>query len=320
MHFKRLAVLVCALTVAGASYADTYPSQPIRLYLGYSPAGAADLIGRIVAEGMSKRLGQPIIVQNKPGAGGTIAANALANVQPDGYTLGLATANIFGLDQQLYKVSYSPQDLAPIMLLTTSPLVLAVNKDLGVNTVQDLIAMVKANPGKLNYSTSGVGGSPHIAALTFEEMTGGKMTHVPYKGGAPAITAVAGGEVDLSFGTASSVLPMGRQGGVKMLGVTTLETSTIAPDLKPIDDLGLPGFEYTFWYGLFGPAGLPEEVVQKLSKAAVDTLNDPEVKEKLLHSGNQAAPMASPAEFAKWAAQSGAKVLERAKKAKIANK
>ena len=313
-----LGSLALAVAISSPSaQAGSYPERPIRLLVGYSPAGAADTIGRFVADALSKQLGQSIVVENRPGAGSTLASAELARAPADGYTLGLGTGTLFGMDQYLYKVGYTPSDFTPIMRLTISPLLLAVNKNLGVTSVDDLIAKIKSNPGKLNYSSSGMGGSPHMAALIFQDTIGGDMVHVPYKGGSPALQAVAAGEVDLSFGTAPSVLPMAQADKVKVLAVSTLEPSDAAPGIPPLAQQGLPGFDFTFWFGLFGPAGLPSDVQARLSKATTEVLNDPALKEKLLVTGNIAAPMESSQAFAEWAQQNGDFVLQRAKKAHV---
>ena len=312
-------LLLAAALAAGAApaLAQPYPNRPIRLIVGYSPSGAADLIARIVAEAMGKELGQSIVVDNKPGAGSTLASSLLWRAPADGYTLGLATATLYGIDQHLYKVKYQPTDFTPITRLTVSPLVLAVNKDLGIGSVQELVAKMKAQPGKMNYSSSGIGGSPHIAALSFEKAVGGQMVHIPFKGGAPALQAVAAGDVQLSFGTAASVLPLGRPGTVKMLGVTTEQPSAVVPGLPTLAAQGLPGFAFSFWFGLFGPAQLPAEVTQRLYAAATRALADPQVQRKLLDTGNEALASSAPAEFDAWAAASGREALERIKEANV---
>ena len=221
----RTASLILCLCLPAAMAlpvsAEPYPTRPIRILVGYSPAGAGDFIARIVGEAMARELGQPVTIDNRPGAGSTLASNLLAQAPADGYTLGLATGTLYGIDQQLYKVRYTPASFTPVSRLTVSPLILAVNKDIGVADLKQLVAKAQANPGKLNYSSSGIGGSPHIAALSFEKAVGAKMAHIPYKGGAPALQAVVAGDVQLSFGTAASVLPLGQQGTVHMLGVTT---------------------------------------------------------------------------------------------------
>ena len=314
---KRFFAVITALALPVAAVAQAYPNKPIRLIIGYTPGGAADVIARIVGDAMGRQLGQPLNVDNKPGAGSTLASELLARAPNDGYTLGLATGTLYGIDQQLYKVKYTPADFTPITRFTISPLILAVNKDLGVRNVKELVAYAKAHEGKMNYSSSGIAGSPHMGALTFEKAIGSKMTHIPFKGGAPALQAVASGDVQLSFGTASSVLPIGQQGLVRMLAVSTAERSAIAPELPTIAESGLPGFEFSFWFGLFGPANLPKDVVDRLYAAAVKVLADPDVKAKLLAGGNEAAPSKSPAEFHSWATSDGKKVLERVQQAGV---
>jgi len=311
MRFAPLAAALFAALCTVPALAQGYPNRPIRLIIGYSPAGAADYIARIVGEAMSKELGQAVTVDNKPGAGSTLSSTLLSQAPADGYTLALATGTLYGIDQHLYKVKYTPANFTPITRFTISPLILAVNKDTGVTTLPDLIARVKANPGKLNYSSSGIGGSPHIAALSFERAINGKMAHIPYKGGAPALQAVAAGDVQLSFGTAASVLPLGQQGVVRMLGVTTTEPSEIAPGLATLSSVGLPGFDFNFWFGLFGPAGMPQEVSDKLFAVATRALSDPQVRAKLLTTGNEAAASRSPAEFHEWATANGRAQLDR---------
>lgn len=312
-------VALACLAASGAAQAqwNDCPARQIRLVIGYTPGGAADAIARIVGEAMSKQLGVGIVVDNKPGAGSTLASDILARAAPDGCTLGLATGTLYGIDQYLYKAKYTPQDFTPITRLTTSPLILAVNKGLGAASISELKDKARAASGGLNYSSSGIGGSPHLAALTFEKAIGTGMTHIPYKGGAPALQAVAQGDVHFSFGTASSVLPLGQQGMVRMIGISSAARSAIAPEMPTLQELGLPGFEFTFWFGLFGPARLPKEMVDKLYAAAVKAAHLPEVKARLLSSGNEVATSASPGEFNAWATEDGRRVRERAEQAKV---
>ncbi len=312
-------VLARALTMAAlavsfvppALAADDYPNRPIRVLVGYTPAGAADYVARIFGEALSKQLGQTIVVDNKPGAGSTLASTALAGAPPDGYTLALATATLYGIDQRLYKARYKGEDFTPITRLTVSPLILAVNRNLGVADVKALVAKAKADAGGFNYSSSGIGGSPHVAGLQFEKATGVRMTHVPYKGGAPALQAVAAGEVQMSFGTAASVLPMGTQGVVKMIGVTTPKPSDVAPGLPSLAETGLPGFNFTFWFGLYGPAGLPPEIRDKIFAATRKVMADPQIRAKLAANGSEVSLSESPAEFGAWASADGRNALER---------
>jgi len=303
--------MLLAVSLSLPAVAQSYPERPVRLIIGYTPAGAADFIARIVGDAMGKALGQPVLVDNKPGAGSTLASTLLAQAPADGYTLGLATGTLYGIDQHLYKVKYTPASFTPITRFTVSPLILAVNKDIGVTDLKQLVAKARANPGKLNYSSSGIGGSPHVAALSFEKAIAAKMAHIPYKGGAPALQAVAAGDVQFSFGTAASVLPLGQQGGVRMIGVTTADRSEVAPDLPTLAASGLPGFEFSFWFGLFGPAGLSKEVQDKLYAAAQKALADPQVRAKLLATGNEAALSPSAVEFSRWATNDGKAALDR---------
>ncbi|MET0334458.1 MAG: tripartite tricarboxylate transporter substrate binding protein [Rhizobacter sp.] len=308
--------LALASGMAQAQWNDC-PARQIRLVIGYTPGGAADAIARIVGDAMAKQLGVGIVVDNKPGAGSTLASDILARAAPDGCTLGLATGTLYGIDQYLYKAKYTPQDFTAITRLTTSPLILAVNKGLGADSIAGLKEKARAAAGGLNYASSGIGGSPHMAALMFEKSIGAGMTHIPYKGGAPALQAVAQGDVHFSFGTASSVLPLGHQGMVRMIGISSLTRSAIAPEIPTLAELGLPGFEFTFWFGLFGPAKLPKEMVEKLHTAAVKAANQPEVKAKLLSSGNEVSTSATPEAFNSWASEDGRRVRERAEQAKV---
>lgn len=317
----RLTALAATFLGLASGHAEAQwshcPSGQIRLIIGYTPGGAADAIARIVGDAMSRQLGVGIVVDNKPGAGSTLASELLVRAAPDGCTLGLATGTLYGIDQYLYRVKYTPADFTPITRLTTSPLILAVNKGLGVASLNELRDKARNAASGLNYSSSGIGGSPHLAALTFEKAIGAQMTHIPYKGGAPGLQAVAQGDVHLSFGTASSVLPLGQQGLVRMLGVSSAARSAIVPEMPTLQELGLPGFEFTFWFGLFGPAKLPKEMVDRLYAAAVKATNSPEVKAKLLSSGNEVATSPSPEAFHAWATEDGRRVRERAEHAKV---
>lgn len=316
MNKRLLAGALSAVFMVGAAQAAGYPDRPIKVLIGYSPGGSSDLIARIVTAAMSEKLGQPIVVESKPGAGSSIASNVIANAPKDGYTLGLATGNIYGVDQFTYNVSYKPEDFTPINLLASYPLILAVNAEKGPKTFAEFMAKAKANPGKMFYSSSGIAGSPHTSAVMLQEYMGTTFTHVPYKGGNPALVAVASGDVDFSMGTAPSVLPLGRGGKVRMLAVSSAERSKVAPDLPTIAESGVKDFDYGFWFGLFGPAGMPADVTQKLFDVTTEVLNDPEVQKKLIGIGAEAAPFKTRQAFEEYARKNGAFVLERVKKAK----
>ncbi|QSI32875.1 tripartite tricarboxylate transporter substrate binding protein [Variovorax sp. RKNM96] len=309
---RAIAFAAAALLAPAGAFADTYPSRPITLVVGFPAGGGADTVARIVSDKLAKVLGQPIIIDNKPGAGTTIASDQVARAAPDGYTLLLGSGNLYGSDKLLYKaVKYDgAKSFVPISRWSSAPMLLAVNKDVSAKTVQALIAEARQNPGKLAYSSSGTGVVTHLAGLSFEKAAGVTMLHVPYKGGAPSIQAVAAGDVQLTFGTPPSVLPMAQGQKLRVLAVTSGQRSPLFPDVPSVAEAGVKGYDYTFWFGLFAPAGLPPEMTQKLFDASVAALNDPDVKARLEKSGNESAPSKSLAEFRTWALAEGAKSKE----------
>jgi len=309
---RAIAFAAAALLAPAGAFADTYPSRPITLVVGFPAGGGADTVARIVSDKLAKVLGQPIIIDNKPGAGTTIASDQVARAAPDGYTLLLGSGNLYGSDKLLYKaVKYDgAKSFVPISRWSSAPMLLAVNKDVSAKTVQALIAEARQNPGKLAYSSSGTGVVTHLAGLSFEKAAGVTMLHVPYKGGAPSIQAVAAGDVQLTFGTPPSVLPMAQGQKLRVLAVTSGQRSPLFPDVPSVAEAGVKGYDYTFWFGLFAPAGLPPEMAQKLFDASVAALNDPDVKARLEKSGNESAPSKSLAEFRTWALAEGAKSKE----------
>ncbi|BEP56810.1 tripartite tricarboxylate transporter substrate-binding protein [Variovorax sp. V118] len=311
-ELRALSFAAAALLASAGALADTYPSRPITLLVGFPAGGGADTVARIVGDKLGKLLGQPIVIDNKPGAGTTIASDQVARAAPDGYTLLLGSANLYGSDKLLYKsVKYDgAKSFVPISRWSSAPMLLAVNKDVSAKTVQALIAEARQNPGKLAYSSSGAGVVTHLAGLSFEKAAGVQMLHVPYKGGAPSIQAVAAGDVQLTFGTPPSVLPMAQGQKLRVLAVTSGQRSPLFHDVPSVAEAGVKGYDYTFWFGLFGPAGLPPEVAQKLFDASVAALNDPEVKARMEKSGNESAPSKSLAEFRAWALAEGAKSKE----------
>jgi tripartite-type tricarboxylate transporter receptor subunit TctC len=311
-QLRAVSFAAAALLASAGALADGYPARPITLVVGFPAGGGADTVARIVSDKMAKLLGQPVIIDNKPGAGTTIASDQVARAAPDGYTLLLGSANLYGSDKLLYKaVKYDgARSFVPISRWSSAPMLLAVNKDVSAKTVQALIAEARQNPGKLAYSSSGTGVVTHLAGLSFEKAAGVTMLHVPYKGGAPSIQAVAAGDVQLTFGTPPSVLPMAQGQKLRVLAVTSGQRSPLFPDVPSIAEAGVKGYDYTFWFGLFAPAGLPPEMAQKLFDASVAALNDPEVKARLEKSGNESAPSKSLAEFRSWATAEGAKSKE----------
>ena len=275
-----------------------YPNKPIRLVIGFAPGGAADFVARVMSEEFGKALGQPVVVENKPGAGSSIAAEQVAKAPPDGYTLLIASPSSISVNPALNpNLSYKPGDLIAVTKMTTSPLVLAVNPATGIRSVAGLIAAAKKDPGKLNYSTSGNGSAPHLGAALFCQLTGTQMTHIPYKGGAPAIQSVMAGDTQLTFGTSPSVLPQVNGGKLLALAVSTRERSPLVPELPGMKEAGLPEYNLEFWYGMFVPAGTPPAIVKKIYDATLTAMQQPSVKAALARDGTEVSLSASPEEF-----------------------
>jgi tripartite-type tricarboxylate transporter receptor subunit TctC len=275
-------------TMSLGAMAQAYPAKPIRLLIGFAPGGAADYVARAMSQAMSTALGQTVVVENRPGAGSSIAADLVAKSQPDGYTLLIASPSSISVNPALNpKLGYTPRDLAPVTKLTSSPLVIAANPDTGINSVQDLVTRAKKEPGKLNYATSGNGSAPHLGAALFSQVAGVQMTHIPFKGGAPAIQSVVAGDTQLTFGTPPSVLPMIKAGRLKGLAVTKRERTELVPGIPGMAEAGLPEYAIEFWYGLFVPAGTPPAITKKLFDAAKLAMEQPPVKAALAREGTE---------------------------------
>lgn len=301
-----LPALLGMMIATGAQAADAYPSKPIRLIVAFPPGGGADSAARPIADALAQELGQPVVVDNKPGGGTTIAAAAAAAAPADGYTLYMSNAGIYGALQTVYK-EFRPTaaDYTPVALWVSSTLLVAVNNDFGVASVPELITRVKAEPGRYNYASSGAGGGTHLPGVLFTHMTGTDIVHVPYKGGAPAIQGLVSGETQLTFGTPPSVLPLARAGRIRIIATTGAKRSVLFPEVPTVAEGGVPGYEYNVWYGLFGPKGLPREVVDRLFAASNKVLADPALRRKLEATGSEVATSESPAQFARWAASHG---------------
>lgn len=275
-----------------------YPNKSVQVVIGFAPGGAADYVARAMSNEFSKELGQPVVVDNRPGAGSSIAAELVAKSKPDGYTLLIASPSSISVNPALNpNLAYKPSDLFGITKLTTSPLVLAVNPATGIRSVADLIAAAKKDPGKLNYSSSGNGSAPHLGAALFAQLTGVQMTHIPYKGGAPAIQSVMAGDTQLTFGTSPSVLPQSKAGRLHAIAVSTSERSQLVPELPGMKEAGLPAYNLEFWYGIFVPAGTPPAVVKKIHDAATTAMQQPSVKAALARDGTEVSLSASPEQF-----------------------
>jgi tripartite-type tricarboxylate transporter receptor subunit TctC len=300
----RTMLLAAALALAATNALAQYPNKPVRLVVGFAPGGAADTVARALSEPLGRILGQPIIVENRPGAGSSIAAENVAKSAPDGYSVLIASPSSISVNPAINaKLTYKPSDLAPITKVSSSPLLIVVNPGIGVGSVKELIAAAKKDPGKLNYATSGVGSAPHFGAAHFSAIAGVQMVHVPFKGGSPAITSVVAGDTQLSFATPPSVLGMVKANRLKALAVTSKERSQLMPEIPGMAEAGLPDYAMAFWYGLFVPTGTPPDVVKKLYAATIEATQKPEFKAALAREGTEVATSASPEDFAAFLAE-----------------
>ncbi|HEY7903011.1 MAG TPA: tripartite tricarboxylate transporter substrate binding protein [Casimicrobiaceae bacterium] len=321
---RRFVIALCALcatlAVPGFAQSPAYPSRPVRIVVPFPAGGTTDLLARAVAQRFAEVFGQPFIVDNRPGAGGNLGAELVAHSAPDGYTLVMGTVGTHAINPSLYaKMPYDHvKDFAPVFLVAGVPNVLEVNPALPVHTVAELVAYAKAHPDALNFASSGSGTSIHLSGELFKVMAGVSMQHVPYKGSAPALQDLVGGQVQLMFDNLPSSLALIKAGKLRPIAVTSLTRAAALPDVPTIAESGYPGFEASSWFGLLAPAGTPDAIVTKLNAEGNRWLATPEAKEKLLAQGAIAAG-GSPADFkqhiaaetAKWAKvvkQSGAKV------------
>jgi tripartite-type tricarboxylate transporter receptor subunit TctC len=295
---RRLPALFIGWALALGAAAQPYPTKPIRLVVGYPPGGSGDFTTRIAADELTKELGVAIVVENKPGAGGNVAHDFVAHSAPDGYTV--LNAGHMALNRALYKnLSYDPdRDFIPITRLATGPTVICVNNNVPIKDLRELIAYAKANPGKLFNASAGYASAPHLASVLFEAVAGVKFTHVQFKGGGPATQSLLAGDTQVNFATAPTVMGFVRAGRIRALAVSMPHGSPAVPGIPGAEEAGLPGYEYTFWFGLYVPAGTPAGVVARLHGAMVKGLAKPEVREKLALQGMDATPSATPAAFA----------------------
>lgn len=287
-HF--LQATAAGLVIPAASWAeDKYPSKPITLICPYAPGGNADLRSRQVGKFLSETLGQPVLVDNKAGAGGNIGTAMIAQARPDGYTIGMGNFAPLAVNPSMFeKLSFDPQkDLTPICLIEQGPLVLMVRPDSKFKSVKDIIAFAKANPGKLTFASGGLGGSHHLSGELFKQIAGIDMTHVPYKGGSLATVDLLGGQVDMMFEQMYSAAPNLRSGKLRGLAITSKVRSPLFPDIPTMQEAGVPGFEVQNWQGLVGPAHLPPAIVKVLNETCNKALADPALRKQMLDQGNE---------------------------------
>lgn len=287
----RVALAACMTPALPAAHAQSFPAKPITLVVPHSAGGTSDILARTVAAEAAKTLGQTIVIDNKGGANGTIAAKQVASSAPDGYTLLLATASTHGINPSLYsRISYDAvKDFTPVTLLATVPNVLVVGPNIKAGNVQELIAYIRSQGDKTNMGSAGAGTPGHLAGEMFKSEAKLEFTHVPYKGGSPAITDLIGGQIDFMFTTIPGVLPHVKAGTLRALAVTSPERSSAMPDVPTMAESGLPGFQAVSWHGIVAPAGTPDAVVAQLNQALSSALAAPEVKQRLLEEGARAS-------------------------------
>jgi tripartite-type tricarboxylate transporter receptor subunit TctC len=314
---RILLALALALPFSANSqpYPPGYPSKPIRLIVTYPPGGGADAMARLIAPKLGEALGQPILVENRAGASGTIAADLVAKSPPDGYTLMLDAAN-YAVNPSLYpKLPYDPDKaFAPVTLLVLFPNILVVHPGFPVNSVKELIAKAKAEPGKIAFASSGNGSAQHLAGELFRQRAGLDMVHVPYKGGGPALTDVMGGQVPVYFANMASGLPHVKSGKLKALAITGAKRSSAAPDLPTVAESGMPGYQVYEWNAIFAPAGTPPAIVNRLQAEIAKVVKLPEVRDRMLALGGEIVA-SSPADLGAWVREqtaSWAKVVRTA--------
>jgi len=301
-----LAAAAANLLPASRAFAQTYPGKPIRLIVPFPAGGATDLFARTLSQKMSEKLGAAVVVDNKPGAGGAIGSDLAAKAPADGYTLLLATTSTHSIGPSINKLPYDTvRDFTPIGHVGDAPSIMLVPNDSPAKSVREWIDYAKKNPGKLNYASSGPGTIVQLTAELFKSMAGVFVTHIPYKGTALAMPDLMSGKVDLLFDALPTGLPFVRDGRLRALAVTSPQRSPLAPDLPPVADT-LPGFESTTWFGLFGPRGLPADLVARVNAAANQAVSDPELRDKLGKLGIEPAT-GTPAQFAALVAQDAAK-------------
>ena len=295
----RIAIPATLIAIALPAPAADYPTKPIRLVVGFAPGGGTDTTARAMSQKLTEALGQQVVVDNRPGAAGNIAAELVSKATPDGYTLLMGTIAALSINPSLYsKLPFDPiKDFAPITQAVDSTNILSLHPSVPANSVKELIALAKAKP--LNYGSSGVGGTGHLAGELFNTMAGVKMTHVPYKGGGPAMIDLVGGQVQLVFATAASAVPQIKGGKIKGIAVTTAKRSALMPNLPTISEAGLPGFDANNWYGVLAPAKTPRPIIMRLNSEIAKVLAMPDVKNFLFNQGLDPAP-GTPEQFAAY--------------------
>ena len=305
--FRIVAIMLAAvgacIALTAPAVAQTYPGKPVRLVVPFPPGGSLDFAGRLIAQKLTEMWGQPVVVENKPGAGGNIGADLVAKAPADGYTILLGALSTHAVNPSLYaKMPYdAAKDFAPITLIAETPNVLVVNSNSPVQNVKEFIAYTKANPGKLSFGSGSNGSAGHLAGELYKVETGTDAVHIPYKGGAPATQALMAGDTQFMFDNLANAMAQVKGGKLRALAVTTAKRSALAPELPTMAEAGLPGFDISTWYGLFAPTGTPPAIVAKWNADVTRILNMPDVRARFVADGAEPAPN-SPEQFAQFIA------------------
>jgi tripartite-type tricarboxylate transporter receptor subunit TctC len=321
MNRKAFAILTTvALAVVGPSqaFAQAYPSKPVRLVVPFPPGGSTDIVARIVAQKLGERIGQPVLVENRGGAGGTIGTDAVAKAAPDGYVLGFASTSTHAVAPAVYaKLPYDAvKDFAPISLVAVTPYLLVVNPKVEVKTLKEFVAYVKPRPGKFNYASAGTGSTTHLAMEMLKSSAGLFILHIPYNGNGPAGTAVIAGDVEFLFGSLPALLPHAKSGRVRPIAVGTPKRSPSLPDVPTVAESGFPGFDASLWLAVMAPAGTPAAVISRLNKEVVAVVKSPDAADALNKAG--AEPVTStPAELASMVREGVKKYAATVKRAGV---
>ncbi|MCX7962364.1 MAG: tripartite tricarboxylate transporter substrate binding protein [Burkholderiales bacterium] len=309
MSWRRLALAAlcaAALAPAGPSAAQGWPARPVRIVAPYAAGGPIDVSARLLAGRLQESLGQPVLVENRPGAGGNLGVDFVAKSVPDGHTLVIGAVATHAINPTLTGVPYDPvRDFRHVALMVQVPNVLVVNLELPVTSVAELVALARARPGKLDFASGSTGSTGHLAGELFKQMTGTFMVHIPYKGAAPAVLDLLAGRVHLMFDNLASALPNIRAGKVRALAVTTKRRSSFLPELPTLDESGLTGFDMTTWWGVMAPAKTPQPVVDRLAAEIRAALEAPEVRERLRAMGSEPPAIRTPEEFTAFVAAEG---------------
>jgi len=318
LHCLHALLAAVALGAAAPVPAAEYPVRPIRLLIPFPPGGGADTLARILAPKMTAAMGQTWVIDNRGGAGGNVATDVVVAAQPDGYTLLLGFSTVLTVNPALYKLPYDvKRDLTPVTKLASAQYILVVHPSVPAQTLAEFIALAKAQPGKLNYASAGVGSPLHLAAEMFKLRAGVDLVHVPYKGGGPAAAAVLAGEAQAIFGSVASTMPQVKAGKLRALAVTGLKRSPVAPQLPTLAESGFPGFNVTAWYSLLAPAKTPRAIVTRLFDEAQRAVKLPDVVEAFGRQGLDVEPSASPAELGREIATESTAWAEVIRKAGI---